>query len=229
MGPDTGLVIAIDGPAASGKSTVAIALARRHGLALVDSGSMYRAVTLLAVERGVADDDEPALTGLAREVASSFRLELPEDSPPRVYLGERDVTPEIRSPQVGNAVSPVSALPGVREMMVGLQRSVVEGRGAVVEGRDIGTTVFPDAPLKIFLDASSEERARRRFDELADKGVPATEAAVEKEIATRDSIDSSRRFSPLTPAPDAFRIDTTELTVGQVVDLVVQALEALGP
>jgi CMP/dCMP kinase len=223
---DTGdeLIIAIDGPAASGKSTVALALARRLGLALVDSGSMYRAVTLLAIEQGAAIDDADALRALARSVSADFKLELPDEGPPSVLLGERDVTREIRLPEVGEAVSPVSRAGSVREEMVMLQRSLVGGRGAVVEGRDIGTIVFPDAPLKVFLEAVPEERARRRFLEFSEKGVPATELEVRREIAMRDSIDSTRELSPLAAAADAFLLDTTEMTVEQVVDAVVDEL-----
>jgi cytidylate kinase len=223
---DTGnaLIIAIDGPAASGKSTVALSLARRLGLALVDSGSMYRAVTLLAIEQRAAIDDADALRSLARSVSADFKLELPDEGPPYVLLGERDVTREIRLPEVGEAVSPVSRVGSVREEMVMLQRSLVGGRGAVVEGRDIGTIVFPDAPLKVFLEALPEERARRRFLEFNEKGVPATELEVRREIAMRDSIDSTRELSPLAAADDAFLLDTTEMTVEQVVDAVVGEL-----
>lgn len=218
------LVIAIDGPAASGKSTVALSLARRLELALVDSGSMYRAVTLLAIEQAVAIDDTDALRVLARSVSADFNLDLSDESPPRVCLGERDVTREIRSPEVGEAVSPVSRVGAVREEMVLLQRTIVGERGAVVEGRDIGTIVFPDAQLKVFLEASPLERARRRFLEFQQKGVPATEVEVRKEIARRDSIDSTRELSPLAVAPDAFLLDTTDMTVEQVVEEVTAEL-----
>ena len=169
------LVIAIDGPAASGKSSVAVSLARRLGLSLVDSGSMYRAVTLLAVERNVPLEQPDALLEIARLVSDSFRQEITPDGSPRVFLGDRDVTGEIRSPEVGEAVSPVSAVGAVREEMVRLQRALVGGRGAVVEGRDIGTTVFPDAPFKVFLEAPASERARRRFEELRGKGISVSE------------------------------------------------------
>lgn len=222
------LVIAIDGPAASGKSTVAISLARRLGLSLIDSGSMYRAVTLHAVERNVPLEEPDALLEIARWVSDNFRLEMEQDGATRVFLGEREVTRDIRSPAVGEAVSPVSAVGSVREEMVRLQRSLVGGRGAVVEGRDIGTTVFPDAALKVFLEAPASERARRRFEELREKGISATETDVESEIAMRDSIDSSREHSPLAKAPDAVLMDTSGISVEQVVDRVVSALEEKG-
>jgi cytidylate kinase len=228
MGTHGAPVIAIDGPAASGKSTVALELAMRLELMLVDSGSMYRAVTLLALERGVGLDDHDCLSRLAREVSDSFSLEICEGSTPRIQLGGREVTREIRFPEVGEAVSPVSAVHGVRDEIMRLQRSMVAGGGAVVEGRDIGTAVFPDALLKVFLEASAAERARRRYLELQAKGMPVTEAEVMEEIAMRDSIDSSREYSPLAMATDALLIDTTDKEVEQVVEEIVSALGERG-
>ncbi len=225
MVPDQAFVIAIDGPAASGKSTLALALARRLGFALVDSGSMYRAVALIALERDVVLDNEKALGKIAQSVSANFRIDLPDDSPPRIWIGNREITQEIRSAAVGNAVSPVSRVGAVRDEMVRLQRSMVSGgTGAVVEGRDIGTTVFPDAPLKVFLQASSEERSRRRYVELKDKGMPASREEVAEEIATRDFIDSSRELSPLAVASDAFLLDTTDMSIEQVVDAILTEL-----
>lgn len=212
--------ITIDGPAASGKSTVALALARRLGLLLVDSGSMYRTVTLVALERGASGDPD-SLAAIASEVASSFRLELREGENLRVFLGDREVTLEIRSPEVGAEVSPVSEVAAVREEMVALQRAMVEGADAVVEGRDIGTTVLPDAPLKVFLVASQEERARRRHEELQEKGLDIECEKVANELRNRDAIDSSRSLSPLAAAPDAMLIDTTSRSVTEVVDEIV--------
>ena len=228
MNDEPVLVIAIDGPAASGKSTVAMMLARRLGLALVDSGSMYRAATLLAIERGVPLDDEASLAGIARELRESFDLELPPDSPARVSVHGRDISSAIRSPEIGEAVSPVSAVRGVREEMVKLQRSLVRKPGAVVEGRDIGTTVFPEAPLKVYLEASQPERTRRRYAELTGKGLATTESSVRQEIAMRDEIDSSRASSPLAAARDALRVDTTELTIEDVVKEITNELERRG-
>jgi cytidylate kinase len=221
-----GSVIAIDGPAASGKSTVALELARRLGFRLIDSGAMYRSVTLLALERGIAADDEKALESVALEVGGSYGTPGPGTAAPRVLLGDRDITDEIRSPAVGELVSPVSTVPAVRREMVRLQRALSEGTGAVVEGRDIGTTVFPDAGLKVFLEASKQERAMRRFKELRAKGLDVTLDGVEREIETRDRIDSSRDASPLAMAPDAVRIDTTDRTVAQVVEEIVGICEA---
>lgn len=218
------MLIAIDGPAASGKSTVAVALSRKIGCLLIDSGSMYRAVTLLAVETGTALDDEEKLVELAREVRDLFSLDLPQDSPPRVFLGEREVTDDIRSSTVGHAVSPVSAVEGVRKEMVELQRGIaISSTGAVVEGRDIGTTVFPDAFLKVYLDATEDERSRRRFEERRAKGSKVTPEQVRAEIRTRDRIDSSREASPLTIAPGALVIDTTYMTIDEVVEEIAGA------
>lgn len=222
---DNKLVIAIDGPAASGKSTVAQALARRLGVAIIDSGSMYRAVTLIAVEEGVGLDDERGLLRPARVVRRDFRLELPMAGPQRVFLGSREVTEEIRSAAVGRAVSPVSTVAGVRDEMVSLQRETVPATGAVVEGRDIGSTVFPDATLKVFLDATRSERVDRRYRELMEKEVETTRYQVEEEIQTRDSIDSQRELSPLREPPGAVRIDTTGRSIDQVVEVVISELE----
>ena len=221
-------VIALDGPAASGKSTVSIALARRLGINLVDSGSMYRAVALVAVERNAELDSEEVLHPIAEEVARSFRIELPASSPPRICLGGRDVTRDVRSPEIGRAVSEVSSLAAVRTVMVELQRSLVRGRPTVVEGRDIGTTVFPDAPLKVYLDASPDERVRRRHGELAGAGTKIALARVREELEHRDSVDASREVSPLALADDAFRINTTGMSVDEVVETVVLEMEKRG-
>jgi cytidylate kinase len=221
-------VIAIDGPAASGKSTVSIGLARQLGIGLLDSGSMYRAVALLAVEREVELESEEALLPLAEEVSRSFRMVLPAEGPPRIFLGEREVTGDIRSPLVGKAVSEVSSHAAVRGVMVKLQRAFVLGRPSVVEGRDIGTTVFPDAPLKVFLDASPDERVRRRHREISEAGKDLSADRVRKELEHRDSLDSSREVSPLSPSGDAFRVDTTRMSVDEVVDAVITEVKKRG-
>jgi cytidylate kinase len=219
--------IAIDGPAASGKSTVAIGLARRLGLALVDSGSMYRAVTLLAIEDGVPVDAGDALELIARAVSRSFALDRDGESL-RVFIGEREVTDEIRSTAVGASVSPISEVPRVRDEMVKLQRALVEGRDAVMEGRDIGTTVLPAAALKVFLEAPQSERAKRRFEELRARGLDVSLDQVFSEIGRRDSIDSCREVSPLRMATDAVAIDTTDKTVAEVIDEVAGLVAARG-
>jgi len=218
-------IIAIDGPAASGKSTVASTLARRLDLQLVDSGSMYRTVAFLAMESRCGSTDEMAVGAIARTVRAEYRAELPGEGQLRVFLGERDVTGEIRSAEATGAVSDVSRIPVVREEMVDLQRSMVSRSGAVVEGRDIGTTVFPDATLKVFLEATAGERARRRYREYREKGIDANISEVARQIRKRDEIDSSRESSPLAIPDGALLIDTTEKTVAQVVEEIAEALE----
>lgn len=220
-----GPIIAIDGPAASGKSTVAARVADRLGLELLDSGSMYRAVTLLALEDGADLSDERRLRELARSARKCFRVDRRDGGRPRVFLGDREVTDEIRYLEVGNAVSIVSAVSAVRLEMVGLQREVVGPAGAVAEGRDIGTSVFPDADMKIYLDADAAERARRRYVELREQGVDVKLEEVASEIGERDRIDSSRAASPLRMSPGSLRIDTTGMTIEQVVDTIVGGLK----
>lgn len=222
-----GLIIAIDGPAASGKSTVAMSLARRLDLLLVDSGSMYRTVAFLAMESRCGSTDEIAVGAIARTVRDEYRSRLPGEGQLRVFLGKREVTEDIRSAEATGAVSEVSRIPAVREEMVQLQRSMVSSGGAVVEGRDIGTTVFPDANLKVFLEAAAEERARRRYREYREKGIDATASEVARQIRKRDEIDSSRESSPLAIPGGALLIDTTEKTVAQVVEEIAEALEGV--
>jgi cytidylate kinase len=201
------MVVAIDGPAGAGKSTVAREVARRLGFTYLDSGAMYRAVALVALDRG----RPPA------EVAPGLVIELGE----RVLLDGRDVTDQIRVPKVSEAASVAAAQPAVRAAMVAKQRELLQTGDWVAEGRDIGTVVAPDAGVKVFLTASPEARARRRAAEL---GVdPATVLA---EQAIRDERDTAREHSPLQAAPDAHTLDTTELTLPQVVDAVVALVRA---
>ena len=214
-GRSRGPVIAIDGPAGAGKSTVARAVARRLSLRYLDTGAMYRAVALLAVEAGVAAPDQDAVVQIAR--TTSLRMTT-DPNHPRVFVGDRDVTREVRSAEVTAAVSAVSAVVGVREHLVAQQRWIIDGGGIVVEGRDIGTVVAPDADLKIFLTASGEERARRRTSqEPAGPGL----AGVEQALRRRDRFDSSRLASPLARAPDAVEIDSTGLDVHEVINRVL--------
>ncbi|HVU74498.1 MAG TPA: (d)CMP kinase [Mycobacteriales bacterium] len=210
-------LVAVDGPAGSGKSTVARAVARRLGLRYVDTGAMYRAITLAALQAGVALDDAPALTALAE----SAPLELVTDpEQPSVRLGEVDVSARVRDADVTAAVSAVSAVPGVRAALVRRQRELAGAAGAVVEGRDIGTVVLPDAPVKIFLTASEQARADRRA--LQDATDVAATAA---DLSRRDRLDSTRATSPLTPATNATVIDSTHLGVDAVVDAIVAQVE----
>ncbi len=213
-------VIAIDGPSGAGKSTVARAVAVRLRLPTLDTGAMYRAITRAVLERGIALDDAAA----CGDVARSVRLEVDG----AVLLDGEDVTAEIRGPEVTAAVSAVSAHAPVRAALVAHQRAWAdEHDGGVVEGRDIGTVVFPDAVLKVFVTASDEVRARRRLgDELAaDRDVDL--AQVERDLERRDRLDSTRADSPLVAAADAFVVDTSDLSVDEVVDRIVDRYRAL--
>jgi cytidylate kinase len=216
------LVIAIDGPAGSGKSTVAQKLAERLGLAYVDSGATYRATALKVLESGVSLDDERAVTELTARTDIRF---LAKDSRVLVLLDGHDVTQLIRTPEVTLAAAKVSRLPGVRGKLVGLQRSLARGRGVVMEGRDIGTVVVPDAQLKIFLQAQPEERARRRLEQERQEGRDATLEQTAHEIKRRDQLDAERKISPLIAAPDACEIDSTHLTADQVVERILKLAE----
>ena len=210
-------VVAIDGPAGSGKSTVARQVADRLGLDYLDTGAMYRAVAYEAIRRGIDPEDEPTVAELARQMELSVAE--------RVVVNGTDATVEIRSPEVTRAVSTVAANPEVRTEMVLRQREWAETRGGgVVEGRDIGSVVFPDALLKVYLTASEGERASRRSREMLEREfdqVAAEMAQVAHEIARRDRIDSTRAASPLTVAADAVEVDTTGIDAHEVVERVM--------
>jgi CMP/dCMP kinase len=208
-------VVAIDGPSGAGKSTVARMLADRLGYLYIDTGAMYRTVALAAVRAGVGLGDADGLSSLCRGLPLRLTL-APSGS--RVLLGDEDISQAIRTPEMSLASSRVSAVPAVREAMVLLQRRLGEKGGVVLEGRDIGTVVFPEAGAKFFVTASLAERARRRWEELRGKGVEEPLVKVRDEMAARDRNDSSRSCSPLCPAPDAVTIDTTGLTPAQVVE-----------
>ncbi len=205
-------VLAIDGPAGVGKSTVSAALAERLGLRRLDTGAIYRAVTAAVLRDGSSPANAQACTRLADSVTVLFG----QDG--SVLLDGNDVTAEIRTQPVTDAVSTVSSHPGVRRALVRQQRSAAVGGGWIVEGRDIGTVVFPDARLKVFLTASAAERARRRADQTGETDV----AAVESDIERRDVLDSNRADSPLRPAEDAVIVDTTDLDFAGVVDRIAQ-------
>lgn len=213
------LVIAIDGPAGAGKSTVARKLAGRLGLLYVDSGATYRAAALRVVKAGVLPDDEAAVVELVAGANVQFVV---DDSGPRVILDGEDVTTAIRSPEVALAAAKVSSYPVVRQKMVDLQRSFARDRGMVMEGRDIGTVVFPKASLKIFLSAAPEERARRRLKDDQQWGQAASLPQTIAAIAQRDQLDKERKLSPLVPASDAVEIDSTHLSADQVVARILE-------
>jgi cytidylate kinase len=219
------LLIAIDGPAGAGKSATARELAVRLGLPYMDTGAMYRAVALVARRAGLG----PALDGGGRRAVVGFaeRLGVSFSGDPRaqrVMLDGKDVTDALRTPEVSQMASVVSAIPEVRREMVRRQRELAARAGGVVEGRDIGTVVFPDATLKVFLTAEPEVRARRRLDELTKRGVAASWEDVLEDQRERDRRDSTRRDSPLRPAEGAVIVDTSRLSLAEVVDAVVALL-----
>ena len=214
----TPLVIAIDGPAGAGKSTVAQKVAARLGLTYVDSGATYRAMALKVLQSGISPDDAPAVAKLVAQ--TDIRITM-DGLKFRVSVDGEDVTDRIRTPEVTLASAKVSRLAQVRTKLVTVQRSCAVGRGVVMEGRDIGTVVFPDASLKIFLRADPVERARRRLKQDSRTGRSATLEQTAGEIALRDQLDAERKISPLVAAPDACQIDSTNLLADQVVEQIL--------
>jgi len=220
--PNSPARIAIDGPVACGKSAVGMLVARRLGFRFLDTGMMYRAFTWLVLERGIDPEDEKSVTDLARDVKMEVSATLPEsDESSRVIVGGQDATDFLVRPDVENAVSLVSRLPEVREAMVRVQREIANGGEIVVAGRDIGTVVMPDAELKVYLDASRLERARRRYEQARLRGQSITLKSVLDELERRDGIDSARETSPLRPAEDAEILPTDGLNPDQVVERIL--------
>jgi len=216
------VVIAIDGPSGAGKGTVARRVADRLGYRHVDTGAMYRAVAWAAVERGIALDDEAAVAALADRA----RIEVDAT---RVAIDGVDITTLIRTPVVDRAASLVARLPGVRAILVAQQRAMAGDGNLVMEGRDIGTVVFPEAPVKIYLDADPAERARRRAHDPAHQSGSFSVAAVATALADRDASDRSRATSPLSMAADAVRLDTTRMTIAEAVARVLALVDARRP
>jgi cytidylate kinase len=213
------IVVAIDGPAGSGKSTIAKRVATRLQFTYIDTGAMYRAVALWAVRQGVAFDDRHRMEQLA--AAAEVGLE-----PGRVSLNGEDVTEAIRVPEVSNGASKIAVIAGVRRAMVAKQREFGKRMSAVMEGRDIGTVVFPDADVKIYLDAAVPERVRRRLVDLRKAGDPITEEELTAQIRERDLRDSTRADAPLSQAPDAIYLDSTGLTIEQVEEEILKLVRA---
>lgn len=215
-------IIAIDGPVGAGKSTVARAVAQRLRFRHVDTGAMYRSVALAVMERGIDLRDERAVVAVARSLDFEF---VPHGEGQRVVVNGVDVTESIRRPEVSEGASVVSVYPDVREAMVAVQRRLGAGGGVVMEGRDIGTVVFPEAEVKIFLDASPEERARRRFNELRAKGAKVDLEELRKQEEERDRRDRTRTHSPLRRAADAVVIDSTGAVVERVVEQILAVVQ----
>ncbi|HVL55612.1 MAG TPA: (d)CMP kinase [Burkholderiaceae bacterium] len=214
-------VITIDGPTASGKGSVAQRVAAALGFHYLDSGALYRLVALSALRRQVPLDDEPALAALAAQLPVVF-------GQARVLLGGEDVTAAIRSEAAGNGASRIAVHPGVRTALLERQRSFRQPPGLVADGRDMGTVVFPDAQLKVFLTASVESRAERRYNQLMEKGFSAKLSDLLQDLRQRDARDSNRAVAPLKPAEGAFVLDSTALTVDQTVAAVLDRYRALG-
>jgi len=211
----TRIVVALDGPAGAGKSTVSRRLAAALGYRYIDTGAMYRVIGVLAAERGIDLADSAALAALCDHIDIEF---IERDGRLHTFAGGRDVSDAIRTPDAAQHASKASAVPAVRERLVAKQRALGAGGGVVMEGRDIGTVVFPDAPVKVFLEASALERARRRARDLhGDAATPADIVRIAQEIAERDARDRGRAHSPLRAAADAVAIDTTDKTIEQVV------------
>lgn len=213
-------VITIDGPSGSGKGTVAGLLAKRLGWKLLDSGALYRLLAFAARNHGVDLTNEEALRVLAAHLDVQF-VAAEGGQPQRIILEGEEVTDVIRTEQVGAGASQVAALPAVREALLQRQRAFREPPGLIADGRDMGTVVFPDAPLKIFLTASAEERARRRYLQLKAKGQDVNLASLLEEIRERDERDMQRAVAPLKPAPDAVQLDSTELSIEQVLERIL--------
>ncbi len=227
------MIVAIDGPSGSGKSSIARAIAKECDLVFLDTGAMYRSVAAECLYQGINPEDAKCVAQVAREIKIEFAAS--EDGQ-KVFANGRDVTSVIRTPEVELAVSPVSANPAVREVMVELQRKVGEGANVVAEGRDIGTVVFPAADVKVFLTASPQARARRRAVQRLGKNLatephvspdPAEEQKILADLKRRDDYDSSRATSPLKPADDAYILDSSDMTFDQVVDKICSLNDAL--
>lgn len=219
------LVVTIDGPAGAGKSTTARMLAERLGYSLLDTGAIYRALALVARAGGVSWQDGPAVAALAGSLDIRFRF---IEGVNRVYLGEQDVTAEIRAPEISDGASRVSALPEVRAALLDLQRRLGAAGGVVVEGRDVGTVVFPHAGAKFFLTAAATERAHRRAAELRATGRSVDERAVFDDLVARDERDTNRAVAPLRRADDAVQVDSDAMTPDEVVEVLLVEVRSRG-
>jgi cytidylate kinase len=215
-------VIAIDGTASSGKSTTARLLAKKLGFTHLDTGAMYRAVTYLLIRKKAVESDDVKVGKVL--LASTLKFKILKHSL-HVYLDDKELLNELRTPEIDRFVSPVSERSIVRAYLVAKQREIGKNRRLVCEGRDIGSVVFPDAELKVFMSCDMDERSRRRKLELEEKGIAQTEDEVKESLSMRDEIDSNRKLSPLTRTPDAFFVDTTDLSIEKQVELIEKEVE----
>jgi cytidylate kinase len=218
------MIIAIDGPAGAGKSTVSKLLAEQLGFLYLDTGAMYRALTLKALEEKVDIKDSLRLIEMAAK--SDINLTYTPGGSLRVFLDGRDVSALIRQPQITQFVSDIARIKEIREIMVKLQRKLGRHKDSVLDGRDIGTVVFPDADKKFYIDAEFSERVRRRYKELKELGQVVTPEDIQKDLHNRDTIDSTRKFAPLRKADDAIYVDTTNMTIEEVVDKILKEIHA---
>ena len=215
--------IAIDGPAGAGKSTISKAAAKKLGFIYIDTGAMYRAVGLAAVRQGIDTTDTEGVTSILDDIEISISY---DESGQQIFLNDENVSADIRLPEISVAASNVAVIPAVRLKLVELQRELAAHNDVLMDGRDIGTYVLPDAEVKIFLTASVEERAMRRYRELAEKGIQADFDEVKADMEYRDKNDSEREFAPLKPAEDSIILDNTDLSLEQSVDKICEIAEA---
>lgn len=217
------MIIAIDGPAGAGKSTVSKILAKKLGFLYIDTGAMYRALTLKAIKEKIDIKDASRLIDMAHK--SAIDLKNQQDGSLKIFLDGQDVTQEIRQPRITKLVSDLAKIKEVREVMLGLQRRLGTQRDSVLDGRDIGTVVFPDADKKFYIDAGFNERVKRRYKELKELGEKLEPADVEADLHNRDTIDSTREFAPLKKADDAVYVDTTEMTIQEAVETLLKHIK----
>lgn len=217
-----GFVVAVDGPAGSGKGTITKEVSKRTSLINIDTGAMYRSVTLYMIRNNIGLDDTEKIINMLNKIDIQFKR---DDNQERVFLDGEDVSTQIREKPVNELVSPVSMIGIIREKMTDLQRKLSKNIDVIMEGRDIGTNVFPNANLKIYLDATPEERANRRFKQNKEKGINIPFEEILENVKYRDYTDSHREISPLKQAEDAIYIDTTNMTINEVVDKIIKLIE----
>lgn len=214
------IIVAIDGPAGAGKGTITEKVGEKLGLINIDTGAMFRCVTLNMLQEGIKIEEENKI----KELLNKINIDMKEDG--KVFLNGEEVTKKIRENEVNNFVSPVSVIPIVREKLLELQRKMSKGKNVIMEGRDIGTVVFPNADVKIYLDASPEERAKRRIKQNQEKGIKGSYDEVLKSIIDRDTRDKTRKIAPLRQAEDAIYIDSSNISIDEVTDKIIQIIKS---